>query len=273
MGCTRSTSAPSLLLATGTFTQGAFAQEAATPAMPHPGWSFDGPFGTYDRAALQRRFWIYTNVCSNCHSLNLVTYDDLGTDGMSGGLGYTEDQVKAIAAQKQVTDGPNDQGDMFQRPARPSDHFVPPIPNDQANRAAHNGALPPDLSLIVKQRAGGLGAMPWEDSGPDYVYAILTGFKDAPAGAKMPDNMYYDLYFPGQHIAMPPPLSDDVVTYDDGTKATVAQEAHDVVTFLTWAAEPNLEDRKRTGAKVLIFLLVLTGILYAAKRKIWASVH
>lgn len=251
----------------------AHAQDDTTPPLPSPGWSFDGPFGTYDRAALQRGFQIYSEVCSNCHSMNLVTYDDLGPNGPDGGLGYTEDQVKAIAAQKQVTDGPNDQGDMFQRPGRPSDHFVPPFPNDQANRAAHNGALPPDLSLIVKERAGGLGAMPWLASGPDYVFGILTSFGNPPPGEVMPDNSYYNADFPGHHIAMPPPLSDDVVTYGDGTKATVAQEAHDVVTFLTWAAEPNLEERKRTGVKVLIFLLVLTGILYAAKRRIWADVH
>ena len=261
------------LLFAAPFAHGAFAQDEEGGPIPHPGWSFEGPFGTFDRAALQRGFEVYQNVCSNCHSLNLVTYDDLGPNGFNGGLGYTEDQVKAIAAQKQVTDGPNDQGDMFQRPGRPSDAFVPPFPNDQANRAAHNGALPPDLSLIVKERAGGLGVLPWVSTGSDYVYGILTGFKDPPAGEKMPDNSYYNVVFPGHHIAMPPPLSDDVVTYDDGTKATTPQEAHDVVTFLTWAAEPNLEDRKRTGAKVLIFLLVLTGILYAAKRRIWADVH
>jgi ubiquinol-cytochrome c reductase cytochrome c1 subunit len=241
----------------------AFAQEDDTPPLPHPGWSFNGPFGTYDRGALQRGFEVYTNVCSNCHSLNLVTYNDLGPNGPGGGLGYNEDQVKAIAAAKEVTDGPNDQGEMFQRPGRPADHFVPPFPNDQANRAAHNGALPPDLSLILKAREGGA----------DYVYGILTGFKDPPKGETMPENSYYDVYFPGHHIAMPPPLSDDIVTYSDGTKATVAQEAHDVVTFLAWAGEPTMEERKRTGAKVLIFLVVLTGILYAAKRKIWAEVH
>ena len=150
---------------------------------------------------------------------------------------------------------------------------MPPFPNEQANRAAHNGALPPDLSLIVKERAAGLGALPWSASGADYVYDILTGFKDAPPNEKLPDNSYYNEYFPGHHIAMPPPLSDDIVTYSDGTKATTAQEAHDVVTFLTWAAEPSMEDRKRNGAKVLIFLVVLTGLLYAAKRKIWADVH
>jgi ubiquinol-cytochrome c reductase cytochrome c1 subunit len=233
------------------------AQEEVTPPLPSEKWSFDGPFGTYDRAALQRGFQVYQEVCSNCHSLNLVSYRDLDA------LGYTDDQIKAVAAQKQVTDGPNDQGEMFQRPARPSDHFVPAFPNDQANRAAHNGALPPDQSLIVKAREGGA----------NYVYGILTGYKDPPASDKVPDGMYYNIYFPGHHIAMPPPLSDDVVTYGDGTKASLQQEAHDVVTFLEWAAEPRLEERKHTGAKVVIFLLVMTGVLYAAKRKIWAEVH
>ena len=225
--------------------------------MPHQEWSFSGPFGTFDRAALQRGFQIYSEVCSNCHSLNLLAYRDLSA------LGYSDDEVKAIAAQKEVTAGPNDEGDMFQRPAQPSDHFVPPFPNDQANRAAHNGALPPDLSLIVKARAGG----------PDYVYAILTGFQAPPAGVTIPDTMNYNLYFPGHQIAMPPPLADDIVTYADGTKATLSQEAHDVTTFLTWAAEPTLEERERTGAKVLIFLFGMTGVLYLAKRKIWAEVH
>jgi ubiquinol-cytochrome c reductase cytochrome c1 subunit len=233
------------------------AQEAAMPPLPRESWSFDGPFGTFDRAALQRGFQVYQEVCSNCHSLSLVSYRDLAA------LGYNEDQIKNIASQKQVTDGPNDQGEMFQRPARPSDRFVPAFPNDQANRAAHNGALPPDQSLIVKAREGG----------PDYIYGILTGYKDAPADDKVPDGMYYNVYFPGHHIAMPPPLTDDVVSYGDGTKATVQQEAHDIVTFLTWAAEPRLEERKKTGAKVIIFLLVMTGVLYAAKRKIWAEIH
>lgn len=251
----------------------AFAQDESGGPIPHPGWSFDGPFGTFDRAALQRGFEVYQNVCSNCHSLNLVTYDDLGPNGLSGGLGYTEDQVKAIAAEKQVTDGPNDQGEMFQRPGRPADHFVPPFPNDQANRAAHNGALPPDLSLIVKERAGGLGAMPWEDSGPDYVYGILTGFKPTPAGVKLRPGMNYNVYFPGHQIAMPQPLTDNSVTFADGTKATLPQEAHDVVTFLAWASEPKMEERKRIGAKAVLFLLVMTGVLYGTKRKIWADLH
>jgi cytochrome c1 len=234
------------------------AQEEAAPPLPHQSWSFDGPFGTYDRADLQRGFQVYQEVCSNCHALKLLAYRDLSA------LGYNDDQVKAIASQKEVTDGPNDDGEMFQRPARPSDHFVPSFPNDQANRAAHNGALPPDQSLIIKAREGG----------EDYVYALLTGYKDPPPNnEKLPDNQYYNTYFPGHHIAMPPPLSDDIVTYGDGTKATTQQEAHDIVTFLTWASEPTMEDRKRMGAKVLIFLVVMTGVLYLAKRKIWAEVH
>ncbi len=235
--------------------QPAYAQEAGS--LPHQSWSFNGPFGTYDRAALQRGFQIYSEVCSNCHSMRLLSYRDLTA------LGYTEDEVKAIAGQKQVTDGPNDQGDMFQRPAQPSDHFVPPYPNDQANRAAHNGALPPDLSLIIKAREGGA----------DYVYDLLTGYTPPPPGVTIPDTMQYNTWFPGHQLAMPPPLSDDVVTFADGTKASLQNEAHDVVTFLSWAAEPRMEERKRTGAKVLIFLLVMTGVLYAAKRKIWADVH
>ena len=235
----------------------ALAQEAPTPSLPHPGWSFDGIFGTFDRAALQRGFQIYSEVCSNCHSLNLVRYRDLAA------LGYTEDQIKAIAAQKQVTAGPNDKGDMFQRPAQPADAFVPPYPNDPANRAAHNGALPPDLSLITKNRAGGA----------DYVYGILTGFHDAPAGFKLADGMSYNTYFPGHQIAMPQPLMDNSVTFADGTPALLPEEAHDVVTFLAWAGEPTMEARKETGLKAMLFLLVMALVLYGAKRKIWAAVH
>jgi ubiquinol-cytochrome c reductase cytochrome c1 subunit len=153
---------------------------------------------------------------------------------------------------------------MFQRPGRPSDRFAAPFPNDQAARAANNGALPPDLSMIVKAREGG----------PDYVYAIVSGFKDAPVGFKMNPNMNYNEYFPGHQIAMAPPLtSDGQLTYADGTKATVAQMSHDVVTFLAWASEPNLDERHRMGFKVILFLVVAAGVFYAAKRKIWAAVH
>jgi len=233
------------------------AQEEA-PAPPHQQWSFEGVFGTYDRAEMQRGFQVYKEVCSACHPVKHLYYRDLEE------LGYTEDQVKGIAAQTQVTDGPNDQGEMFQRPARPSDRIPGPFPNDQAARAANNGALPPDLSLIAKAREGG----------PDYVYAILTGYKDPPAGVKLNPNMYYNEYFAGHQIAMPPPLTQaDQVKYADGTSATVPQMAHDVVSFLSWAAEPNLDERHRIGFKVILFLIIATGVFYAAKRKIWARVH
>jgi len=223
----------------------------------HQHWSFYGVFGTFDRAAEQRGFEVYKDVCSNCHSLNLLAYRDLAE------IGLTRAQITAVAASVQVEDGPNDQGQMFERPGKPSDHFKPPFANDEAARAANNGALPPDLSLIVKARAGG----------PDYVYSILTGFEAAPANFKLAEGMNYNTAFPGHQIAMPPPLSEGVVTYADGTKATVPQMAHDVVTFLSWAANPELETRHRVGVKTIIFLVILSGLFYAIKRKVWAEVH
>jgi ubiquinol-cytochrome c reductase cytochrome c1 subunit len=230
-----------------------------TPEPPHQHWSFDGVFGTYERAALQRGFQVYKEVCSTCHHLSYVHFRDLAA------LGYTEDQIKGIAAAwpQQVTDGPNDTGQMFQRPARPSDIIPGPFPNDEAARAANNGALPPDLSLIAKAREGGA----------DYVYAILNGFVQPPANFKVMEGMYYNEYFPGHQIKMPPPLNPDQVTFADKTPATVPQMAHDVASFLMWAAEPNLEQRHRIGFKVVLFLLVTTGVFYAAKRKIWSRIR
>jgi len=227
------------------------------PPLPHQQWSFDGVFGTYDRASAQRGFQVYKEVCSACHPVKHLYFRDLAD------LGYNEDEVKAIASTYEVTDGPNDQGQMYQRPARPSDPIPGPFPNDLAARAANNGALPPDLSMIVKAREGG----------PDYIFGLLTGYKDPPAGFNLLPGMYYDEYFAGHQIAMPPPLSDNAVTFADGTPATVPQMAHDVVTFLTWAAEPNLEPRHRTGFKVMLFLVIAAGVFYATKRKIWATVH
>ena len=227
------------------------------PQIERQHWSFYGIFGAFDRAAEQRGFEVYKDVCANCHSLNLLAYRDLEEIGLSA------NEVKAVAAGVEVEDGPNDQGQMFERPGKPSDRFKAPFANDAAARVANNGALPPDLSLIVKAREGG----------PDYVYSILTGFKEAPAGFKMAEGMNYNTAFPGHQIAMPSPLSDGVVTYTDGTKATVPQMAHDVVTFLAWAANPELETRHRVGVKTIIFLVILTGLLYAIKRKVWADVH
>lgn len=233
---------------------GAYAAGDAVKPPPQK-WSFQGLFGTFDRAALQRGFEVYNGVCAACHSLRLVAYRNLME------IGFTEDQVKKIAAAKEVTDGPNDEGEMFQRPARPSDKFVKPFPNEQAARAANNGAYPPDLSLIVKARVGGA----------DYLHALLTGYKEPPADVKMSEGMYYNVYFPGNQIAMAPPLAEGVVEYADKTKATVSQMAHDLTTFLAWAAEPETEDRKRIGIKAILFLIVLTGMLYAIKRKVWSD--
>ncbi|MGH6989420.1 MAG: cytochrome c1 [Stellaceae bacterium] len=242
-----------------------------TPEAPHQSWSFAGVFGTFNRAALQRGFQVYSQVCSNCHSMNLLHYRDLGPAGPGGGIGFSAAEVKAIAAEKQVKAGPNSKGKMFLRPGKASDPFVAPFPNPEAAKAVY-GAAPPDLSDIVKARGRGLEYL-WGEGGPDYVYAILNGFTKAPKGFRLPPGKYYNTYFPGHAISMPPPLTNGTVTYQDGTKATLHQEAHDVVTFLTWAAEPYMEERKRTGAKVIIFLLAMTGVLYGAKRRVWKNAH
>jgi ubiquinol-cytochrome c reductase cytochrome c1 subunit len=230
---------------------------AADDSPPHEQWSFDGPFGTYDRASLQRGFQIYTQVCSACHPVKHLRFRDLAQ------IGYSEDEVRAFAAAVQVTDGPNDQGKMFQRPGRPSDPFPDPFPNDQAARAANNGALPPDQSLIIKARP----------DGPDYVYALLTGYTPAPAGFHLLSGMYYNKYFAEHQIAMPPPLAANSLTFADGTPATLPQMAHDIVTFLTWASEPDLETRHRAGFAVVFFLIVTAGIFYRVKRKIWSRLE
>jgi ubiquinol-cytochrome c reductase cytochrome c1 subunit len=245
----------------------AMAQEEAPPPPPQH-WSFDGLFGTYDQASAQRGFQVYNEVCSVCHSLEYLHYRDLT------GIGLTPDQVKALAAAITVPQGLNDQGDPKDGPATPADQFKSPYPlanplmigvthtNEAADRAAHNGALPPDLSLMVNAREGG----------PDYVYGILTGFSDPPAGMKMMDGMNYNKYFPGHQIAMPPPLHDGQVTYADGTNASIDQMAHDVTTFLTWAANPEMVERKQMGVRWVLFFVLMAGLTYAVKRKVWADV-
>jgi len=241
---------------TGGFAGLAQASDALTP--PAVNWSFDGLFGTFDRAQVQRGFQVYKEVCHSCHGLKFIAFRNLKA------LGFNAYQVQAIAAEFEVQDGPNDDGDMFMRAARASDHVPSPFPNDQAARVANNGALPPDLSLIVEARKGGA----------DYVHAILTGYREnPPEGVTLMPGMYYNEYFPGHQIGMPPPLSDDRVTYTDGTQATLDQQSKDVTAFLTWAAEPNLEERKRLGVSVMMFLIVLTALLYAVKRQIWSDVH
>jgi ubiquinol-cytochrome c reductase cytochrome c1 subunit len=240
----------------------AIAAETHIP-LKHQHWHFTGPFGTYDRASAQRGFQVYKEVCAACHSLSLLAYRNLTE------LGLTEGQVKGIAAEIQVPDI-GDDGAAIERPARPSDHFKKPFANEAAAAAANGGKAPPDLSVIVKAR----------DGGADYIYSLLTGYvpydKLTPAQIKeftvgKDDN--FNLYFPGHRIAMPPPLSDDKVTYADGTKATLDQEARDVVEFLAWASEPHLEARNRTGIRVILFMLAMAGLMYALKRQVWADKH
>ncbi len=234
---------------------GAPAWAAEAPASQD--WSFGGLFGTFDAAARQRGFQVFEEVCAACHGLEHLAYRNLGA------LGFDAERVKAIAAEYSVTDGPDADGEMFERPARPSDHWVPPFANDNAARASNNGALPPELSLITKARKGG----------PDYLYALLTGYGEAPAGAELQEGMNYNPYFPGRQIAMPPPLFDDSVEYADGTKATADRMARDVTEFLAWVAEPELEARKRMGVMALVFLIAFTAMLFAVKRKVWADIH
>jgi ubiquinol-cytochrome c reductase cytochrome c1 subunit len=225
--------------------------------LPHVDFPHVGVFGKYDRAALKRGLQVYREVCAACHGLHYIAFRNLTALGLSG------DEAKAVAESYNVTDGPNDAGDMFERPGRLSDHFPSPFANEKAARASNNGAYPPDLSLITKGRDGHEG----------YVYAVLTGYEDPPPeGVTVGEGMYYNRHFPGHQIAMPPPLSDGGVTYGDGTEATVATMAHDVVTFLAWSAEPELEERKAVGLKVLIFIGVLTAILYAINVRVWSRV-
>jgi ubiquinol-cytochrome c reductase cytochrome b/c1 subunit len=231
-------------------------------------WSFEGPFGVYDRAALQRGLQVYKDVCAVCHALEYIAFRHLAEEG---GPGLTPAQASALAAGYRVPAGPNEQGQTVDangqplvRPATPADRFPPPFSNEQAARAANNGALPPDLSLIVKARAGG----------PDYVYSILTGYgQQPPPGAGIGAGRFYNPYFRGAQIGMPPPLNPDQVTYADGTPATVDQEARDVVTFLAWAADPKMEERKRTGFSVMLVLIVFASLLYFSYQRVWYGQH
>ena len=234
------------------------AQETEAPTPPAQKWSFSGLFGAYDLAAAQRGFGIYESVCSNCHSMNLLHYRDLA------GIGLTPAQIKAVASNNTVPLGTNDQGEPITGPALPSSPFKAPFANEKAARAANNGALPPDQSLMVNAYPGGA----------DFVYAVLTGYTDPPPGFQLQQGMNYNKYFPGHQIAMAPPLNTDgQVTFADGTKPTLEQEAHDVVTFLAWAANPEMVQRKQIGVRVVLFLVLMTGLTYVVKRKVWSDVH
>lgn len=217
-------------------------------------WPFDGYFGTVDRQSAQRGYQVYKEVCASCHSMNLISYRNLLE------LGFSEGEAKTIAAEVLVEDGPNDDGEMFERAGRLSDRFVAPYPNENAARAANNGAYPVDLSLIVKARV----------DGANYLYSLLTGYEDVPQGFELGDGMHYNAYFAGNQIAMPAPLSDGLVDYQDGTSASVDQMSKDLVNFLQWAAEPEMEARKRMGIKTLVYLLIFTVFFYFAKKRIWS---
>jgi cytochrome c1 len=248
------------------------------PIPPRQSWSFGGPFGKFDQAQLQRGFKIYREVCANCHSMELVAFRNLADPG---GPGFSESQVKALAAEYKVKDGPNDSGEMFERPGRPSDHIPWNFPNDNAARAANGGALPPDMSVLAKARGFSRG-FPWfiidgviqyQEKGADYIVGILNGYKDQPPpGVQLQPGQYYNEFIAGHKIAMPKPLNDGQIDYPDGTPTTVPQYAKDIAAFLSWTAEPKLEERKRTGFRVVVFLILFAGLLYYTKKKVWAEI-
>ena len=219
-------------------------------------WPFDGAFGTVDRQAAQRGYQVYKDVCAGCHALEYISYRNLQE------IGFSEEEVKAIASDATVIDGPNDDGEMFERAGRPSDRFKKPFPNEKAARAANGGAYPPNLSLITKARP----------DGANYLYSLLTGYEEAPHDMKMGEGMNYNKYFPGHQIAMAQPLSDGQIEYMDGTNASLEQMSKDVTIFLQWAAEPEMEQRKRMGIKVFAYLIIFTLLFYMAKKIIWRDV-
>jgi len=240
-------------------------------------WSFSGPFGKFDQAQLQRGFKVYREVCSACHDLHIPFRALAEPDGP----GFSEDQVKALAAEYKVNAEPNDAGDVVERPARPSDYFPPPFPNDNAAKAANGGAHPPEMSLLAKARTYERGFptflfdifTQYQEQGPDYIVGILTGYTDPPAGFHIDAGVHYNRIMPGHKIAMPQPLQDGQVDYPDGTPTTILQYAKDVTAFLQWAAEPTQTQRKRTGFTVMIYLVILSLLLFYTKKKVWSAAH
>ena len=222
-------------------------------------WSFKGIFGTFDRASLQRGYQVYQEVCSGCHSAQHLSYRNLSE---KGGPEFSVEEAKAIAAQFEVEDGPNSDGEMFTRLGRLSDKFVKPYPNVEASTAANGGAYPPDMSVLAKARKGGA----------DYIYSLLLGYEEAPTGFELDEGVYYNKYMSGNRIKMLAPLSDGLVEYSDGTQSTTAQMAKDVTTFLVWAAEPHLESQHRMGFKVIIYLIILLTLVYMSKQKVWSRI-
>ena len=220
-------------------------------------WSFDGIFGTFDRASLQRGYQVYQEVCAGCHSVQHLSYRNLLE---RGGPEFSAEEAKAIAAQFEVTDGPNEDGEMFTRPGRLSDKFVSPFPNEKAAAAANGGAYPPDMSVLVKARK----------NGANYIYSLLVGYEDAPAGFEIEEGVYYNKYMAGNKIKMAAPLSDGIIEYTDVTESTTSQMAKDVVTFLVLAGEPHLEARHKIGFKAIIYLIILLILVYLSKKKVWS---
>jgi cytochrome c1 len=227
------------------------------PALVEQKWSFDGVLGKFDKQQVQRGFQVYKDVCAACHSLEYLSFRNFAD------LGYSEDQVKALAAGYEIEDGPNDEGDMFKRKGKPSDRLPKPFPNDAFARAANGGALPPDLSLITKARHGG----------PDYIYNLLMGYEDAPADMTMMDGMNYNKFFPGNQIAMAEQIQDGLVTYADGAPNDAASISRDITAFLHWVAEPKLEARHTLGLRVMLYTFLFTVLAYLAKRRIWARIE
>ena len=223
-------------------------------------WSFKGLFGKFDRGALQRGYQVYTEVCSSCHSMKYLSYRNLAE---KGGPEFTEAQAKAIAASFEVIDGPNQDGEMFTRPGKLSDKFVMPYENVKAAQAANGGAYPPDMSVLVKARGGGV----------DYIYSLLQGYEDPPIGMILDEGVHYNKYMYGNKIKMSNQLSDGLVEYSDGTQSTVEQMSKDVTTFLMWAAEPHLETRHQMGFKAIVYLIILTTLVYFSMKRIWSRIE
>jgi cytochrome c1 len=248
--------------------------EQVTP--PRVKWSFAGPFGKYDEAQLQRGFKIYKEVCANCHSLSLLA---IGTLADAGGPGFSEAQAAAVAAEYKIHDL-DDRGRPIDRAGRPADHFPMPFANDLIPKRTF-GVVPPDMSTLAKARSYSRG-FPWfvvdmftqyQEQGPDYIAALLKGYVDAPKDFELPPRGNYNTYFPGHVIAMPPPLQPGQVAFDDGSPQTLEQYSKDVAAFLVWAAEPHMVARKRIGFQVMIFLIVLAGLMYYTKKKVWSAVR
>ncbi|MDX2221168.1 MAG: cytochrome c1 [Rhodospirillaceae bacterium] len=221
-------------------------------------WTFKGPFGKFDKMQLQRGLQVYREICASCHSLKYIAFRNLAD------LGYSEGQIKAIAAEYEYPDI-DDEGSEITRPGKASDYFPNPYPNENFARASNNGSLPPDLSLMTKAREGG----------PDYLYSLILGYEEPPPGIEMMDGMNYNKYFADGNfqIAMAQQLADELITYADGTPATAQQLAQDVTAFLHWAAEPKLEARNATGFRVMIYTLIFTILAFVLKKRIWARLE